>query len=102
MNSNSLYNTIITRCNNGSKEDINFILELLNTDIDIATTKIIDFYLSTVTNEEGLKEIEFFLFEGTQIQRNYCTLFFSRRDEWQLVHKAFKMGLIDDKQAYSR
>jgi DNA-binding MarR family transcriptional regulator len=93
---------IRTSCNRGSTQDIDRVLEYLTADIDIPTTKVVDFYLGTVTNPEGVRRIEYYLFHGTQIQRNYCTLFFSRKNEWQIVNKAYGMGLIDAAQAYSR
>jgi len=89
-------------CSSGSKLEIDFVFSFFDDDVDIATTKIIDFYLSTVINLEGINRIEYYLFNGTQIQRNYSTLFFARRNEWEIVDKALKLGLIDNKQAYSK
>jgi hypothetical protein len=51
---------------------------------------------------EGTARIEHYLFHGTQMQRNYCTLFFVRKDEWKVVKKAYAMGLIDRAQAFSK
>ena len=93
---------IMTLCKSGSKEDINRVMEYLNQDTDLPTTKIVDFYLGTVSNIEGLRQVEHYLFNGSQIQRNYCTLFFARRNEWQIVNRAYNLGLIDYAQAYSR
>ena len=89
-------------CERGFKEDISRVLQYLNEDVDLPTTKIVDYYLGTVKNDEGINHIEHFLFNGTQIQRNYCTLFFARRNEWVIVNKAYDLGLIDYAQAYSR
>ncbi|MCP4133741.1 MAG: hypothetical protein GY754_22425 [bacterium] len=102
MNANRLYQQIQEQCGRGFKKDIDDVIGLLNNNVDIATTKVIDYYLSTVSNEEGLNRIEFYLFNGTQMQRNYCTLFFARRYEWDLVHRAYRLGLIDEIQAYAR
>ena len=46
--------------------------------------------------------MEHYLFHGTQIQRNYCTLYFGRRGEYLIVRKAYDAGIIDAKQAFSR
>jgi DNA-binding MarR family transcriptional regulator len=89
-------------CSTGSSESIDKVMEYLTNESDIPTTKVIDYYLGTVENIEGMKRIEHYLFNGTQIQRNYCTLFFVRINDWKLVDKAYKMGLIDYVQAYSK
>jgi DNA-binding MarR family transcriptional regulator len=89
-------------CKSGSPYDVDCVLAFLDEMVDIPTTKFVDYYLGTITNVEGIKRIGFYLFNGTQIQRNYCTLFFLRRDEWEIVNKAYTLGLIDYKQAYSR
>lgn len=97
-----LFNSIKTKCERGNKEDITGVISLLNSSVDIPVTRAVDFYLSLVSNPEGLETIEYFLFNGTQIQRNYCTLFFARKNMWKPVNKAYEMGLIDAIQAYSR
>jgi DNA-binding MarR family transcriptional regulator len=93
---------IKTLCNSGFKGDIDQVMAYLNEDVDLPTTKIVDFYLGTVTNIDGIRRIEHYLFSGSQMQRNYCTLFFARRNEWRIVNKAYNLGLIDYAQAYSR
>ena len=99
---NKLYSYIKEKCKTGFSSDVDEVMKLLNQDIDIPTTKIIDFYIGTITNKEGLKRIEYYLFNGTQIQRNYCTLFYLRKNELDIVWKAYKLGLIDEIQAFSR
>jgi hypothetical protein len=74
----------------------------LDEEVDLPTTKVVDYHLGTVDNVDGIRRIEHYLFTGTQIQRNYCTLFFARMGEWPIVNRAFKLGLIDRTQAYSR
>jgi DNA-binding MarR family transcriptional regulator len=93
---------IKTLCRKGSPEDIDHVMSYLDATADLPTTKIIDFYLGTVNSLEGIKRIEYYLFKGTQMQRNYCTLFFARRNEWRIVKNAYEMGLIDYIQAYAR
>ncbi len=96
------FEKIKERCLRGDKEDIDFVISLLNSEVDLPTTRAVDFYLSLVTNNIAIERIEYYLFKGSQIQRNYCTLFFARRDDWPIVNKAYKKGLIDYIQAYSR
>lgn len=86
----------------GTKTSISVIMKHLNNKMTIAESKIIDFALSHVCTEEGINIMEHYLFHGTQIQRNYCTLYFSRRGEYLLVRKAYDLGLIDAIQALSR
>lgn len=89
-------------CKCGTAENIDRVMEFLDETSDIPVTRVVDYYLGTVQNIEGMKRIEYYLFNGTQIQRNYATLFFVRIDDWKLVDKAYKMGLIDYIQAYSK
>jgi len=86
----------------GTKESVDLIMHNLNRNMTIAESKFIDFALGQVETEEGLEVMRNYLFHGTQLQRNYCTLFFSRRGDHMLVKEAFDLGLIDDKQAFSR
>jgi DNA-binding MarR family transcriptional regulator len=90
------------RCKRGFSPDIDRVMSLLHEKADLPTTKIIDYYLGTVRSEEGTARIKHYLFHGTQMQRNYSTLFFARRNDWPLVNQAYSMGLIDYAQAYSR
>jgi hypothetical protein len=96
------FNRIKDCCLKGNDRDIRYVISLLNSDVDLPTTRAIDFYLGMVEKTEGVEVLKEFLFEGTQIQRNYCTLYFARRDEWSLVNRAYELGLIDVLQAYSR
>jgi hypothetical protein len=86
----------------GTAQNVDLLISGLNETADIPTTKVIDFCLGLVVKDEGIDRIEHYLFNGTQMQRNYCTLFFARRNDWNIVNKAYKMGLIDYLQAYSR
>lgn len=89
-------------CQKGTAEAIDKVMDYLDETTDIPTTKIVDYYLGTVDTLDGMKRIEYYLFNGTQIQRNYSTLFFVRINDWRLVNKAYKLGLIDYIQAYSK
>lgn len=101
-NNNSKLNYYITLATNGTKKDIDIIMKDLNKDITIVDSKFIDYALSYVQSNEGIERVSYYLFNGTQIQRNYCTLFFNRRGEWDRVKVAYQMGLIDEIQAFSR
>lgn len=93
---------MIIKAKRGEKSDINFIINHLNPDSTLEITRYVDYALSLVENKEGIKQLEFYLFNGTLIQRNYCTLYFNRKGDWPVVKKAYQQGLIDEIQAYSR
>ena len=86
----------------GTRASIDEIMSRLDPDIPIAESKFIDFALSNVESEEGVQVMEHYLFHGTQIQRNYCALYFGRLGEYPLLRKAYEEGLIDAVQAFSR
>ena len=46
------------------------------------------------------KIMEHYLFHGTQIQRNYCALYFGRKGEYLIIRAAFDKGLIDEKAGF--
>lgn len=86
----------------GTKASIGEIMRHLNKNMTIAESKFIDFALGHIESSEGIAVMEHYLFHGTQIQRNYSTLYFARRGEYLLIRKAYDQGLIDAKQAFSR
>jgi hypothetical protein len=86
----------------GKTKNIQYIFSCLNDNVSLELTRYIDFALSLVESDEGIKQIEYYLFKGTQIQRNYASLFFNRRGDMDLIRRANKLGLIDDLQAFSR
>ena len=86
----------------GTRASVKKIMNDLNGNMTIAESKLIDFALGHVNREEGVQAMEHYLFHGSQIQRNYCTLYFCRRGEYPIVRKAYDQGLIDAKQAFSR
>ncbi len=93
---------LIDKAKNGSSRDIDSIMEKLTVDSTLAMTRYVDFALSLVEKTEGIIRIEYYLFNGTLIQRNYASLFLNRLGEWKPVKKAHEQGLIDEIQAYSR
>ena len=97
-----IINDLIDRATNGQKEDIDYLMSHLTKDSTIAMTRFVDYALGFVENQQGINQMEFYLFNGTLMQRNYCCLFFNRKGDWQIVRDAFKKGLIDEIQAYSR
>ncbi|SMC82683.1 hypothetical protein [Papillibacter cinnamivorans] len=92
----------ISLAKEGTKTSIGEIMKHLNKSMTLAESKFIDFALGHVDTEEGVKIMEHYLFHGTQIQRNYCALYFGRRGEYLIIRRAYDEGLIDAKQAFSR
>jgi hypothetical protein len=86
----------------GSKASIDEIMKHLNKRMTIAESKFIDFALSQIDSDEGTEVMKHYLFHGTQVQRNYCTLYFARLGEYPLVREAYDKGLVDARQAFSR
>ena len=98
----SLLKTYIALAKEGTETSIREIMDHLNAGITIGESKIIDFALGHVGSDEGLCVMEHYLFHGTQIQRNYCALYFGRRGDYLVITRAYLEGLIDAKQAFSR
>ena len=86
----------------GTRQNIDLIMKDLNRQMTLAQSKFIDFALGHVESEEGVKRMEYYLFHGTQIQRNYAALYFGRLGEYPLLRQAYEKGLFDGYQAFSR
>jgi len=86
----------------GNDLDIDYIMHHLTNRPSLAMTRFVDFALSHVENPEGIKRLEHYLFNGTLIQRNYSSLFFNRRLDYDIVLQAFREGRIDEIQAFAR
>ena len=86
----------------GKKSDIDYIMNHLNSNTPFKITRFVDFALGNVHSQEGIKQIEYYLFNGSLIQRNYSSLYFNRRGNWKIVQEAYHMGLIDEIQAFAR
>ena len=93
---------LMDRAKHGNVEDIDYILNYLTPNVTLSMTRFVDYALGCVESEAGITRIEYYLFNGTQIQRNYCSLFFNRRDDFSIVKRAYESGLIDEIQAYAR
>lgn len=98
----SMLQRYVALAKEGTKASVDEIMGHLNMDMSIAESKFIDFALGHVEGEEGLAAMEHYLFHGTQVQRNYVTLYFARRGEYLLIRKAYDLGLVDALQAFSR
>jgi hypothetical protein len=93
---------LTTRAESGGEEDIDYIMSYLNNNSSLVMTKFVDFALSLTVNPEGIARIAYYLFNGTLIQRNYSSLFFNRRSDYDIVMRAYKEGMIDETQAFAR
>lgn len=100
--SETLLQFYIRLANVGTRSSIDEIMRHLNKKMSLGESKLIDYALGTIETDEGLRVMEYYLFHGTQIQRNYCALFWGRRGEYLLIRRAYDQGLIDEKQAFSR
>ncbi|HAQ37335.1 MAG TPA: hypothetical protein DCX89_08310 [Saprospirales bacterium] len=93
---------LVDKARNGSIVDVDFILDHLSSESILVMTRFINFALSNVETKEGMERIKYYLFNGSQIQRNYASLFFNRRGDWEIVLEAFRQGKIDEIQAFAR
>lgn len=93
---------LITRAENGSDSDVDYIMNHLTKNSSLAMTRYVDYALSKVENSKGILRLEYYLFYGTLIQRNYSSLFFNRRQDYDIVKRAYKEGRIDEIQAFAR
>ncbi|GLR19916.1 hypothetical protein [Portibacter lacus] len=90
------------RGKNGTAEDVDIIMSQLTSETNLVMTRFIDFALSLVEKQEGIERLKYYLFKGTLIQRNYSSLFFNRRLDYEIVMEVYKQGAIDEIQAFAR
>lgn len=93
---------LIERAERGNAGDVDFIMEHLTHQSSLTMTRYVDYALSVVENPKGIVRLEYHLFNGTQIQRNYSSLFFNRRLDYDIVKRAYAEVRIDAIQAYAR
>jgi len=93
---------LIERAELGNIDDVDYIMSHLTNNSSLAMTRYVDYALSLVKNQKGIIRIEYYLFYGTLIQRNYSSLFFNRRLDYDIVKRAYKEGRIDKIQAFAR
>jgi hypothetical protein len=86
----------------GTPEDVDIMMESLELDPISSPHKLIDYTLGLVKNIEGQLRIEHYLFNGTQVQRNYSALYFKRIGAVGMLTEAVEMGCIDRVQAFSK
>lgn len=98
----TILETYIDLAREGTQASIGEIMAHLNANMTIAESKFIDFALGHVEGDEGMKIMAYYLFHGTQVQRNYSTLYFGRLGEYPIIREAYDQGLIDAIQAFSR
>ncbi len=98
----SMLQTYIGLAKEGTAAAVGDIMRHLNMEMSLAESKFIDFALGHVEGTQGVAVMEGYLFHGTQVQRNYCALYFGRRGDYDVVRRAYDQGLIDAKQAFSR
>lgn len=96
------YDTFVAMAKNGSVSDVDFLMEALEVDENTATYKLVDFVLGLVNTARGKDRIKYYLFNGTQMQRNYAALFFKRIKNRDVLTEAVKLGCIDRVQAFSK
>ena len=70
---------LIDRAMIGQKEDIDYLMSQLTKDSTIALTRFVDYALSFVKNQQRVDRLEYYLFYGTLMQRNYCCLYLIER-----------------------
>lgn len=93
---------LIEKAEHGTEADVDYIMSHLTSESSLAMTRYVDYALSLVENPSGVKRLEHYLFKGELIQRNYASLFFNRRLDYDLVMRAYKEGCIDEIQAFAR
>ena len=90
------------RAQSGSASDVDYLMQNLDTNESLTGYKLLDYALGLVSSEDGRNRIKHFLFNGSEVQRNYAALYFKRRGANQIVDEAVRRGCIDTTQAYSK
>ncbi|MFN6564774.1 MAG: hypothetical protein RMY28_033950 [Nostoc sp. ChiSLP01] len=96
------YDAFVAMARAGGVSDIDTLMENLENDRTSATYKLVDFTLGLVDTSHGQDRIRHYLFNGTQIQRNYAALYFKRRGAKNILKEAVNQGCIDKLQAFSK
>jgi hypothetical protein len=96
------YDAFVAMARAGGVSDIDTLMENLENDRTSATYKLVDFTLGLVDSPQGQDRIRHYLFNGTQIQRNYAALYFKRRKAKNILKEAVNQGCIDKLQAFSK
>ncbi|MCF4969732.1 hypothetical protein [Nostoc sp. CMAA1605] len=96
------YDAFVAMARTGSVSDIDTLMDNLEHDRNSATCKLVDYTLGLVNTPEGKDRIRHYLFNGTQIQRNYAALYFKRQGITDILREAVSQGCIDRVQAFSK
>lgn len=96
------YDAFVAMARNGGVSDVDTLMDNLESDRNSATCKLVDYTLGLVDTREGKDRIRHYLFNGTQIQRNYAALYFKRRGAKDILREAVNQGCIDRLQAFSK
>jgi hypothetical protein len=96
------YDAFVAMARTGGVADVDTLMDNLESDRNSATCKLVDFTLGLVDTHEGKDRIRHYLFNGTQIQRNYAALYFKRRGAKNILREAVNQGCIDKLQAFSK
>jgi len=86
----------------GEAQDVDKLMSILTRQDDLTIIKIVDYALSLVSTEAGLKRIRWYLLQGEPIQCNYAALFFKRLGYEDLLARAVALGKIDTIQGFAK
>ncbi len=90
------------RANMGRTSDVDYMMGHLSGSAPLVVCKLVDYGLGLIDSREGRGRIQYYLFQGTELQRNYAALYFKRRSAVELLDEAVQAGCIDSTQAHAR
>jgi len=93
---------IARRANNGNSSDVDYFMSYLAKESNLETIKLVDFAISQIRSVQGIERIKYYLFNGTQIQRNYAALYFKRHKKNEVLIEALAKKRIDQELVFSR
>jgi len=96
------YEYFVARGISGRETDVDDLMNALIEQDDLATLKLVDYALGLVNTRPGTARMEYYLFNGSLIQRNYAALYFKRRGNITILAEAVGIGVIDTLQAYAK
>lgn len=97
-----LLSDIAKKVDSGRASDVDYFMSYLTIESSTQIIKMADFAISQIRSEEGVERIKYYLFNGTNIQRNYSALYFKRHKKEGLLQKAISLQRIDEKQVLSK
>jgi pimeloyl-ACP methyl ester carboxylesterase len=83
----------------GNAAGVDQLMAALAGHADLPTLKLADFALGLVNTRAGSEQVRYYLFAGTERQRNYAALYFKRRGNFGVLANALAQGKIDQQQA---